>query len=148
MKLFSRTIITTALALTLLSSATITSGVTYASTTLKPVPVVNELPLLEKEETIEPMWKVKVAKESVIALAKGIDGQLFTKIINASPKSFHATLNKSRDGMVTSLNNLAKRAEIGEEAVQNALVQAILNNTSASSSTANNIANIIVFAFL
>ncbi|KGX85789.1 hypothetical protein [Pontibacillus litoralis] len=96
---------------------------------------------------IQPRWKAKVASESIEKLADLIDSSYVDNIIDAIPKKYRPAFKNSKDGIVDNLRDLAAMGDAGEEYVQNVIVQAIMA-TGAPSSTANVIANVLVFVFL
>lgn len=100
-------------------------------------------------EVVQPKWKSKVARESIEKLADLLDSGYIDNILEALPNEyFKDTLLDSRDDIVANLRDLAALGDAGEEMIQNVIVQAIMTATPAPSSTANTIANIIVFLFL
>lgn len=96
---------------------------------------------------IQPLWKAKIAAEAIEELADLIDSSYVDNIIDAIPSKYRPAFEESKDGIVENLRDLAAMGDAGEEYVQNVIVQAIMA-TGAPSSTANTIANVLVFIFL
>lgn len=96
---------------------------------------------------VEARWKAKVAKEAIESLADLIDSSYIDNIIDAIPSKYRPAFKDSKNDIVSSLRSLARKGDAAEEAVQNAIVQAVMS-TGAPSSVANGIANVLVFVFL
>ncbi|WP_212133009.1 hypothetical protein [Brevibacillus sp. NL20B1] len=101
------------------------------------------------QQKVEAQWRAKVTKEAIRKLADLIDSDYIDNIIAELPKGkYKKVLLESRSYIVDELRELARLGDQVEERVRDVIVQAIMSNTSASSSVANTIANIIVFLFL
>ncbi|WP_055108104.1 hypothetical protein [Paenibacillus ihumii] len=105
-----------------------------------------------KENTVEPEWKTKIAKEAIEALAKKLSDRKFIEAVKdyLPGDKLKDAFDEAATEIANELKFIASLGDQLEEAVQNAIVQAIMSvaGGSINSSTANTIANVLVFIFL